>query len=95
MSRTVMCKKYQQKLEGLDTPPFPGPKGSDIFEHVSKQAWQEWQAHQTMLINEHQLNMMEPEARSFLQQEMDKFMAGEDFAQAEGYVPVNNPKEPK
>lgn len=95
MSRTVMCKKYQQTLPGLDAPPYPGPKGQEIFEQVSKKAWQEWQAHQTMLINEHQLNMMEPEARKFLQQQMDKFLAGEDFAKAEGYVPVDNQKDPK
>ncbi len=87
MTRTVFCKKHQQELPGLDAPPYPGPKGQDIYNTISKQAWQEWLAHQTMLINERQLNMMEPEARKFLQQEMDKFMSGEDYAQAEGYVP--------
>jgi Fe-S cluster biosynthesis and repair protein YggX len=90
-----MCKKYQQQLPGLDAPPYPGPKGQQIYEQVSKQAWQEWQAHQTMLINEHKLNMMEPEARKFLQQQMDKFLAGEDYAKANGYVPVNNEKDTK
>ena len=87
MPRTVLCKKYQQQLEGLDTPPYPGAKGQDIFDNVSKQAWQEWQAHQTMLINERQLNMRDTEARSFLQQEMDKFLSGEDYAKADGYIP--------
>ena len=47
----------------------------------------EWQTHQTMLINERQLNLIEAESRQFLQQEMDKFMAGEDYAKAEGYIP--------
>ena len=87
MPRTVFCKKYQQELEGLDRPPYPGAKGQDIFDNVSLQAWQEWQAHQTMLINEQQLNMMDPDARQFLQTEMDKFMTGQDYAKAEGYVP--------
>lgn len=90
MARMVFCKKYQREMEGLNTPPYPGAKGLDIFEHVSKQAWQEWQEHQTQLINEKRLSMMEPTARKFLQEEMDKFFAGEDFAKAEGYVP---PKE--
>ncbi|MEE8058792.1 MAG: oxidative damage protection protein [Pseudomonadales bacterium] len=90
MPHTVFCKKYQRELEGLDAAPYPGPKGQDIFDNVSKQAWQEWQTHQTMLINEQQLNMMEPEARKFLQEEMDKFMAGEDYAKAQGYVPEEN-----
>jgi Fe-S cluster biosynthesis and repair protein YggX len=87
MTRTVHCKKYQQEMEGLDKPPYPGSKGQEIFEHVSKQAWQEWLSHQTMLINERELNMVDPEARKFLQQEMDKFLAGEDYAKADGYVP--------
>ncbi|WP_372865669.1 oxidative damage protection protein [Spongiibacter sp.] len=87
MTRTVFCKKYQAELEGLAKPPYPGAKGQEIFEHVSKKAWEEWQAHQTMLINEKQLSMMDPSSRKFLQAEMEKFLAGEDFEQAEGYVP--------
>lgn len=87
MSRTVFCRKYQREMEGLPAPPYPGPKGQDIFENVSRQAWEEWQAHQTMLINERRLNMVDPEARRFLQEEMEKFLAGDDYAQAEGYVP--------
>ena len=87
MSRTVFCRKYQQELPGLDRPPYPGPKGQDIFEHVSSKAWQEWQSHQTMLINERQLSMMNAEDRKFLQEQMDKFLAGEDYARADGYVP--------
>jgi Fe-S cluster biosynthesis and repair protein YggX len=87
MARTVFCKKYQREMEGLATPPYPGPKGQEVFEHVSKQAWQEWQAHQTLLINERRLSLMDPETRKFLQTEMDKFFAGAEVAQAEGYVP--------
>lgn len=87
MTRTVFCKKYQAELEGLAAPPYPGAKGQEIFEHVSKQAWQEWLAHQTMLINERRLNLMEPQTRKFLQEEMEKFLSGDDYAKAEGYVP--------
>lgn len=87
MARMVFCRKYQQELEGLGAPPYPGPKGQDIFANVSKQAWQEWQEHQTQLINERRLSLLDPATRKFLQQEMDKFFAGEDFAKAEGYVP--------
>ena len=87
MTRTVFCKKYQRELEGLAKPPYPGAKGQEIYETVSKKAWEEWQAHQTMLINEKQLSMMDPSSRKFLQAEMEKFFAGEAFEQAEGYVP--------
>ena len=87
MGRTVLCKKYQQQLEGLDRPPYPGAKGKEIFDTVSKQAWKEWLEHQTRLINEKHLNMMDASARSYLSEQMDKFFSGDAFDQAEGYVP--------
>ncbi|MGB3622558.1 MAG: oxidative damage protection protein [Ketobacter sp.] len=87
MTRTVFCRKYQQEMEGLDAAPYPGPRGKDIFEHVSKQAWQEWLKHQTMMINEKRLNVMDPATQTFLQQEFDKFLTGDDYEKPEGYVP--------
>ncbi len=87
MTRLVQCTKYKRELEGLSKPPFPGPKGQTILETVSAKAWAEWQEHQTRLINEKQLVMTDPSARKFLMEQMDKFLAGEDFEQAEGYVP--------
>ncbi|PCI75420.1 MAG: oxidative damage protection protein [SAR86 cluster bacterium] len=87
MSRMVHCKKYDKELPALAAPPYPGPKGQEIFETVSRQAWTEWQSQQTMLINEKQLNMMNADDRKYLQSEMDKFLNNEDFDQAEGYVP--------
>lgn len=87
MTRTVFCRKYQQELEGLNAPPFPGPKGQSIFEEVSQKAWQEWIAHQTMLINEKHLNLMDKDSRKYLSEQMDKFLSAEgDFDRAEGYV---------
>ncbi len=87
MTRTVFCQKYQETLEGLDKPPYPGPLGQKIYDSVSKKAWQEWTDHQTMLINEKHLNMMDPASRKFLQEQMQKFLSNESFEQAEGYVP--------
>jgi len=87
MSRMVQCRKYNKELPGLAVPPYPGPKGQEMYENVSQQAWQEWQAQQTMLINEKQLNLMDPDTRKYLQQEMDKFLANEEYDRAEGYVP--------
>jgi len=91
MTHRVFCRKYRQEMEGLDQPPFPGPKGQKIFESVSRKAWQEWLAHQTMLINERRLNMMDRTARAFLEEEMEKFLSNEDYARAEGYVPPTDP----
>lgn len=90
MSRTVLCRKFQQEMEGLDKPPFPGAKGLDIFENISRKAWQEWMTHQTMLINEKKLNMMDLTARTYLSEQRDNFLSGKSFDQAEGYVPPAN-----
>jgi len=87
MSRTVLCRKYKEELEGLDRAPYPGPKGQDIYDNVSKKAWKEWTDHQTMIINEKHLSLMDPDTREFLQSEMEKFMTGGDYEKAEGYVP--------
>ncbi len=87
MTTTVFCRKYQKELPAMASPPYPGPKGKEIFETVSRQAWQEWQKQQTMLINEKQLSMMNADHRRYLQEEMDKFFANEQHDVAEGYVP--------
>ena len=87
MTKMVFCKHFGEELEGLDRPPLPGPKGQKIFDEVSKKAWQAWQAEQTMLINEKQLSLMDPEARKYLQDQMDKYLSGENYDRAEGFVP--------
>lgn len=92
MTRTVFCQKFQQELPGLNTPPFPGPKGDELFAAVSQQAWDEWTQHQTRLINEKHLNMIDPKARKYLNEQREKFLSGESFDQAEGYVPENKDK---
>ena len=55
MSRTVKCVLLGEEAEGLDYLPYPGELGQRIYDNVSKQAWQRWLAHQTMLINEYRL----------------------------------------
>lgn len=87
MSRSVQCRKYGETLEGLDAPPFPGPKGQEIYETVSQRAWEEWLAVQTRLINEKHLNMMEPASRKYLAEQREKFLSGAAADDAEGYVP--------
>ena len=87
MTRTVVCRKYAEELEGLETPPLPGPAGEEIFNTVSKKAWLEWQALQTMLINEMTLDLRDPEARKYLTEQREKFLDNEDTDYAEGFVP--------
>ena len=67
-------------------PPYPGELGQRIFEEVSKEAWQMWLQHQTMLINENRLSPIEPKDRAFLEGEMDKFFFGEGSERPKEYV---------
>jgi len=87
MSRTVNCVMLKREAEGLDRVPYPGDLGKRIFDNVSKEAWQRWLGHQTMLINEYRLSPIEPKARKFLEDEMEKFFFGEGSVAPEGFVP--------
>ena len=87
MTRMVKCIKLGREAEGLAMPPYPGELGKRIFENVSKEAWQMWLRHQTMLINEHRISPIDPKARSFLETEMENFFFGAGSAPPEGYVP--------
>ena len=87
MSRTVNCALMGEEAEGLDYAPYPGELGQRIYDNVSKQAWQRWVEHQKMLINEYRLTPIEPEARSFLEKEMEKYFFGEGSAAPKEYVP--------
>lgn len=87
MTRMVFCRKYQKELEAMAFAPFPGEKGQDIYQHVSKQAWGDWLKHQTLLINENHLNVMDPQARGFLEEQRDKFLSNAEYERPKGWVP--------
>jgi Fe-S cluster biosynthesis and repair protein YggX len=87
MSRTVHCVVLKHEAEGLDYVPYPGELGQRIYENVSKEGWQRWVAHQTMLINEYRLTPIEPKARQFLVKEMEKFFFGDGSDRPQEYVP--------
>ena len=87
MSRTVKCILLGEEAEGLDYLPYPGELGQRIYDSASKQAWQRWLTHQTMLINEYRLSPIEPDARKFLEAEMEKFFFAGGSAAPKEFVP--------
>ena len=87
MPKTVHCIKLDKDAEGLDFAPYPGELGQRIFERVCKEAWQQWLALQTMLINEQHLSPMNPEHRKYLEEQMENHFFGEGSDQPAGYVP--------
>ena len=86
MARMIQCVLLGREAEGLERAPYPGELGQRIFESVSKEAWQKWLGHQTMLINEYRLVVFEPKARQFLAAEMEKYFFGAGSTTPEGYV---------
>ena len=75
--KKIMCKKLNKEADALDYLPYPGDLGKKIQETICKEAWEQWVSHQTMLINEMRLTPVEPKARKFLEEEMEKFFFGE------------------
>jgi len=90
MGRMVQCAKLGKELEGLDRPTYPGDLGKRIFETVSKEAWGMWVKHQTMLLNEYRLSPIDPKARKFLVDEMEKFLFSDEESKIEGYTPPSS-----
>ena len=73
--RKVLCKKYGKELDGLEKAPFSGPIGQQIFDSISKQAWDEWKNDvQIKILNEYRLNMANPEDYKTLVNQMLRFL---------------------
>ncbi len=87
MTRMVNCIKLGKEAEGLDMLTYPGELGQKIFDGISKEAWQSWVNHQTMLMNEYRLSPINPKDRKFLEEEMEKFLLGDGPSAVDNFVP--------
>lgn len=85
----IFCTKLKKQAESLETPPFPGPLGEKILEEISAEAWKLWLAHQTILINEYRLNVIDPKSRQFLREELEKFLFGEGSEKPSQYTSLS------
>ena len=90
MTKNVFCRRFKKELPGLETPPFPGAAGEEIFSTVSQRAWQEWQNLQTMLINEKHLNLRDKKSREYLNSQRALFLDGQPTDRAEGFIPEDD-----
>ncbi len=87
MGKIVKCIKLGREAEGLDFAPLPGDLGQRLLDNVSKEAWQNWLKHQTMLINENRLNLADPRARRYLVEQLEGYFFGSGAETPAGYVP--------
>jgi Fe-S cluster biosynthesis and repair protein YggX len=87
VQRTVFCVKLKRELPGLPSPPWPGPLGQRIFEHVSQEAWEMWEERMKMILNEYRLLPFQKEAQQLVAKQMEEFFFGDASAVPPGYVP--------
>ena len=85
MSDKVFCRKFKEELPKMIRPPYPGPKGEELFNSVSRKAWDEWTALQTTLINEKQLDLSKKDDRNYLNTQLELFLDNENYDTAEGF----------
>ena len=87
MGRMVQCVYLKKEAEGLDFSPYPGELGKRIWDNISKEAFELWKRHQTMLINENRLNLADARGRQYLARQMEQFFFGAGAEQPSGYDP--------
>jgi Fe-S cluster biosynthesis and repair protein YggX len=87
MARMVNCVKLGKEAEGLDMLTYPGELGQKIYEGISKEAWQGWVNHQTILMNEYRLSPINEKDRKFLEEEMEKFLLGDGGSDIDNFTP--------
>ena len=87
MARMIQCAYLKREAEGLDFPVYPGELGKRIYDNISKEAFEAWKRHQTMLVNENRLNLADARARQYLARQMENFFFGDGAEQPAGYVP--------
>lgn len=86
MTQMIYCQRLKHDAEPLTRAPFPGAAGLRILANISQSGWQQWLAHQTMLINENRLSPLDPKAKKYLGEQMELFLFGEGADQVAGYV---------
>src|SRR5215208_3906390 len=70
----VTCSRCGQTRSGFDRAPFPGQIGARVVKEICQQCWADWLKQQTMLINHYGLNVLDPQARAFLTNNMTAFL---------------------
>lgn len=88
MTKMVNCVILGEEVEALTKAPYPGELGQRILDNVSKDGWKKWMGQQTILINEHRINVVDPKGRAFLEEQMQRFFFGDGGDMPEGFTPV-------
>ena len=76
MPEVVTCSRCGQTRAGFERPPVgtSGATAERLVGEICQDCWGAWLKQQTMLINHYGLNLMEPQARTFLTQNREAFL---------------------
>ena len=71
--RIVHCRMKKQDLPGLDRPPYRNDLGKQIYEEVSKAAWDDWLKDSVKYINTYKVDFSTPEGQKFMLEQCAKY----------------------
>jgi Fe-S cluster biosynthesis and repair protein YggX len=69
-NRLVDCVKLGKQLPGLAKPPFPTPFGQEIYERVSKEAWDLWLKESVRYINTYRVDLSTKDGMEFMMKQL-------------------------
>jgi Fe-S cluster biosynthesis and repair protein YggX len=87
MAHQVFCVKLNKEAEGLEEPPFDSELGQKIYKNVSAEAWNQWQEHMKMLLNEYRLQPWKKDHQDFIVQQMEQYFFGGGGEKPKDFVP--------
>ena len=70
----IQCTRCGETRPPLPYAPLNNELGSRVQAEICQVCWGEWLKYQTMLINHYGLNVRVAEAKTFLMQNMEKFL---------------------
>ena len=79
---TIQCARCGRQAPRQATAAYPGKLGEELMSRICADCWAEWLQAEVMVINELQLNFMDPGAQDVLVKQMREFL-GLDPAAAE------------
>lgn len=90
--RLVNCVKLNKELPGLSNAPIPGELGIQVYENVSKEAFNMFLEHFKMVVNEYRLDLSSPATDKIFEDQMREFFFGEGIKLPDEYVPPTETK---
>lgn len=77
MGETIKCKHCGEKRPALGFAPFPTELGQRLATEICQQCWSAWLQKQTQIINHYGLDLTNPDAQTFLFDNIKGFLFNE------------------